>query len=156
MKTAEAVVLKNGRSIPISRKVSTGGLQGDAGLIGRIFIINSYGDRDAHGGGAFSGNDPTMVDRSGKSVVKNWLITYCLVKAFLRRDGWNREASQRTTSATLDCRLGAVVVSLALSEPRGTMLGEVTLSKTVCMFARRCFLFCQSLDGCCIAAHDRQ
>jgi S-adenosylmethionine synthetase len=41
-----------------------GGPQGDAGLTGRKIIIDSYGGWGAHGGGAFSGKDPTKVDRS--------------------------------------------------------------------------------------------
>jgi len=42
-----------------------GGPQGDAGVTGRKIIIDSYGGWGAHGGGAFSGKDPTKVDRSG-------------------------------------------------------------------------------------------
>lgn len=41
-----------------------GGPQGDAGLTGRKIIIDTYGGMAAHGGGAFSGKDPTKVDRS--------------------------------------------------------------------------------------------
>ena len=42
-----------------------GGPHGDAGLTGRKIIIDTYGGWGAHGGGAFSGKDPTKVDRSG-------------------------------------------------------------------------------------------
>jgi S-adenosylmethionine synthetase len=42
----------------------TGGPMGDAGLTGRKIIVDSYGGMARHGGGAFSGNDPTKVDRS--------------------------------------------------------------------------------------------
>jgi S-adenosylmethionine synthetase len=42
-----------------------GGPQGDAGLTGRKIIVDSYGGVGRHGGGAFSGKDPTKVDRSG-------------------------------------------------------------------------------------------
>jgi S-adenosylmethionine synthetase len=42
-----------------------GGPMGDAGLTGRKIIIDTYGGWGAHGGGAFSGKDPTKVDRSG-------------------------------------------------------------------------------------------
>lgn len=42
-----------------------GGPQGDAGLTGRKIIVDSYGGYSRHGGGAFSGKDPTKVDRSG-------------------------------------------------------------------------------------------
>src|SRR5512142_1671132 len=41
-----------------------GGPQGDSGLTGRKIIVDSYGGRGRHGGGAFSGKDPTKVDRS--------------------------------------------------------------------------------------------
>ncbi len=43
----------------------TGGPKGDAGLTGRKIIIDTYGGAARHGGGAFSGKDPTKVDRSG-------------------------------------------------------------------------------------------
>ncbi|HVD03158.1 MAG TPA: methionine adenosyltransferase [Candidatus Dormibacteraeota bacterium] len=42
-----------------------GGPQGDAGLTGRKIIVDTYGGAGRHGGGAFSGKDPTKVDRSG-------------------------------------------------------------------------------------------
>lgn len=41
-----------------------GGPMGDAGLTGRKIIVDTYGGWGAHGGGAFSGKDPTKVDRS--------------------------------------------------------------------------------------------
>ena len=43
----------------------TGGPMGDAGLTGRKIIVDTYGGMARHGGGAFSGKDPTKVDRSG-------------------------------------------------------------------------------------------
>jgi S-adenosylmethionine synthetase len=52
-----------------------GGPHGDCGLTGRKVIVDSYGGRGAHGGGAFSGKDPSKVDRSGayaaRHVAKN-------------------------------------------------------------------------------------
>src|SRR6056297_4298227 len=45
-------------------KFVTGGPQGDAGLTGRKIIVDTYGGYSRHGGGAFSGKDPTKVDRS--------------------------------------------------------------------------------------------
>src|SRR5437667_2420331 len=52
-----------------------GGPQGDAGLTGRKIIVDSYGGMGRHGGGAFSGKDPSKVDRSaaymGRWVAKN-------------------------------------------------------------------------------------
>ena len=41
-----------------------GGPQGDTGLTGRKIIVDTYGGSAPHGGGAFSGKDPTKVDRS--------------------------------------------------------------------------------------------
>jgi S-adenosylmethionine synthetase len=53
----------------------TGGPQGDTGLTGRKIIVDSYGGMGRHGGGAFSGKDPSKVDRSaaymGRYVAKN-------------------------------------------------------------------------------------
>lgn len=65
-----------------------GGPAGDAGLTGRKIIVDTYGGWGAHGGGAFSGKDPTKVDRSGayaarwvaKSLVKAKLVRRCLVQ----------------------------------------------------------------------------
>ena len=45
-------------------KFVIGGPQGDTGLTGRKIIVDTYGGRGRHGGGAFSGKDPTKVDRS--------------------------------------------------------------------------------------------
>jgi len=42
-----------------------GGPHGDTGLTGRKIIVDTYGGKGAHGGGAFSGKDPSKVDRSG-------------------------------------------------------------------------------------------
>ena len=47
-----------------SGRFVVGGLQGDAGLTGRKIIVDTYGGYSRHGGGAFSGKDPTKVDRS--------------------------------------------------------------------------------------------
>merc|ERR1712066_811541 len=75
-KTLQEIKLKNGDAaitlfgdhthlyINPSGKFIIGGPQGDAGLTGRKIIIDTYGGWGAHGGGAFSGKDPTKVDRS--------------------------------------------------------------------------------------------
>src|SRR5271169_2737660 len=56
-------------------KFVVGGPHGDTGLTGRKIIVDSYGGRAAHGGGAFSGKDPSKVDRSacymGRYIAKN-------------------------------------------------------------------------------------
>merc|ERR1719146_169629 len=97
--TLKEITLKNGKSaltlfgdhthlhINPTGKFIIGGPQGDAGLTGRKIIIHTYGGWGAHGGGAFSGKDPTKVDRSAayvcrqmaKSVVKSGLCKRALV-----------------------------------------------------------------------------
>ena len=65
-----------------------GGPQGDSGLTGRKIIVDTYGGSAPHGGGAFSGKDPTKVDRSAayaarwvaKNVVAAGLATRCQVQ----------------------------------------------------------------------------
>ncbi len=59
LRTQEPVIYVN----PTGRFV-TGGPKGDAGLTGRKIIVDTYGGMARHGGGAFSGKDPTKVDRS--------------------------------------------------------------------------------------------
>ena len=66
-----------------------GGPHGDCGLTGRKIIVDTYGGHGAHGGGAFSGKDPSKVDRSAayacrhiaKNVVAAQLAQKCLVQA---------------------------------------------------------------------------
>ena len=65
-----------------------GGPQGDSGLTGRKIIVDTYGGYSRHGGGAFSGKDPTKVDRSAayaaryvaKNVVASGLASKCEVQ----------------------------------------------------------------------------
>jgi S-adenosylmethionine synthetase len=65
-----------------------GGPMGDAGLTGRKIIVDTYGGMARHGGGAFSGKDPTKVDRSAayaaryvaKNIVAAGLASKCLVQ----------------------------------------------------------------------------
>jgi S-adenosylmethionine synthetase len=65
-----------------------GGPMGDCGLTGRKIIVDTYGGHGAHGGGAFSGKDPTKVDRSAsymaryvaKNVVAAGLADRCLIQ----------------------------------------------------------------------------
>merc|ERR1712084_151088 len=99
--TLQEITLKNGDAaltlfsdekthlyINPSGKFIIGGPQGDAGLTGRKIIIDTYGGWGAHGGGAFSGKDPTKVDRSAayicrqmaKSIVKSGLSKRALVQ----------------------------------------------------------------------------
>jgi len=126
-----------------SGKFIIGGPQGDAGLTGRKIIIDTYGGWGAHGGGAFSGKDPTKVDRSAayicrqmaKSIVKSGLCKRALVQLsyaigvakplslFVETYG-THQGSHTPDSITnvikiaFDCRPGAIAVSLALREPK--------------------------------------
>jgi S-adenosylmethionine synthetase len=126
-----------------SGKFIIGGPQGDAGLTGRKIIIDTYGGWGAHGGGAFSGKDPTKVDRSAayicrqmaKSVVKSGLSARCLVQLsyaigvakplslFVETYGSEKgdltvEDITNVLKMEFDCRPGALAVSLALREPK--------------------------------------
>ena len=69
-------------------KFVIGGPQGDCGLTGRKIIVDTYGGAAPHGGGAFSGKDPSKVDRSAayaaryvaKNIVASGLASRCLVQ----------------------------------------------------------------------------
>merc|ERR1711939_820311 len=124
-------------------KFIIGGPQGDAGLTGRKIIIDTYGGWGAHGGGAFSGKDPTKVDRSAayitrqmaKSVVKSGLSKRALVQLsyaigvakplslFVETFGTEQgsltpEAITQIVKIAFDCRPGAIAKSLQLREPK--------------------------------------
>merc|ERR1711981_1250363 len=126
-----------------SGKFIIGGPQGDAGLTGRKIIIDTYGGWGAHGGGAFSGKDPTKVDRSAayicrqmaKSVVKSRLAKRCLVQLsyaigvakplslFVETYGTQSPKHSpdditKVLKIAFDARPGAIAVSLALREPK--------------------------------------
>merc|ERR1711985_135486 len=155
VKCLEEIILKNGKPaltlfgdhthlhINPSGKFVIGGPQGDAGLTGRKIIIDTYGGWGAHGGGAFSGKDPTKVDRSAayitrqmaKSVVKSGLSKRALVQlsyaigvskplsVFVETYGTeqgNLTADDITNviKIAFDCRPGAIALSLALREPK--------------------------------------
>jgi S-adenosylmethionine synthetase len=126
-----------------SGKFIIGGPQGDAGLTGRKIIIDTYGGWGAHGGGAFSGKDPTKVDRSAayacrwmaKSVVAAGLskracvqLSYAigvakplslLVETYgTEKEGLTAALITDIVKMNFDCRPGALAVSLALREPK--------------------------------------
>ena len=86
-----------------------GGPDGDAGLTGRKIIVDTYGGAAPHGGGAFSGKDPTKVDRSAayaarylaKNVVAADLADKCTIQvsyAIRTHLGLNRPIYQRTAA----------------------------------------------------------
>ncbi len=86
----ETIKLDNETKILInpSGRFVIGGPQGDAGLTGRKIIVDTYGGYSRHGGGAFSGKDPTKVDRSAayasryvaKNIVASGLADKCEIE----------------------------------------------------------------------------
>ncbi|WP_430592940.1 methionine adenosyltransferase [Humidisolicoccus flavus] len=117
-----------------------GGPKADAGLTGRKIIIDTYGGVARHGGGAFSGKDPSKVDRSGayamrwvaKNVVAAGLakrlevqIAYAIGKAepvglYVETFGTGTvpdEVIQRAVESTFDLRPTAIIESLDLLRP---------------------------------------
>src|SRR5690606_33601968 len=61
-----------------------GGPHGDAGLTGRKIIVDTYGGMARHGGGAFSGKDPSKVDRSGAYAAR-WAAKNVVAAGLARR-----------------------------------------------------------------------
>jgi len=154
--TLESIKLKNGKTalslydrktcnnhINPSGKFIIGGPQGDAGLTGRKIIIDTYGGWGAHGGGAFSGKDPTKVDRSAayacrwmaKSVVKSGLCKRALVQLSYaigvakplslfvetygsEQGGLTAQAITDIVKINFDCRPGALARDLTLRQPK--------------------------------------
>ena len=117
-----------------------GGPQGDAGLTGRKIIVDTYGGMARHGGGAFSGKDPTKVDRSGayamrwvaKNVVAAGLadraeiqVAYAIgmakpVAVFVETFGTEKapvEQIQDAISKVFDLRPAAIIEDLDLRRP---------------------------------------
>ncbi len=117
-----------------------GGPQGDSGLTGRKIIVDTYGGSAPHGGGAFSGKDPTKVDRSGayaarwvaKNVVAAGLAERCQIQlayaigvarpVSIRVDtfGTGTVPDQRLEEAvekTFDLRPAAIIRDLKLRRP---------------------------------------
>jgi len=156
IRTLQDIILKNGKPalslfdrktchlhINPSGKFIIGGPQGDAGLTGRKIIIDTYGGWGAHGGGAFSGKDPTKVDRSAayitrqiaKSIVVSKLAKRALVQLsyaigvakplsiFVETYGSEQGALTADdvtdiVKLAFDCRPGAIAKSLQLTEPK--------------------------------------
>jgi len=170
--TLESIKLKSGESamsiynketcnlhINPSGKFIIGGPQGDAGLTGRKIIIDTYGGWGAHGGGAFSGKDPTKVDRSAayacrwmaKSVVKAGLCKRALVQLSYaigvakplsifvetygtEKDGLTAAQITEIVKINFDCRPGALARDLSLREPK------YNKTAAYCHFGRESFV----------------
>lgn len=107
-----------------------GGPQGDCGLTGRKIIVDTYGGYCPHGGGAFSGKDPTKVDRSAayacryvaKNIVAAGLATYCLVQvsyAIGVAEPMNITVFTRGTGVVSDAKLAELVRANFDLRPRG-------------------------------------
>ncbi len=117
-----------------------GGPQGDCGLTGRKIIVDTYGGAAPHGGGAFSGKDPSKVDRSAayaaryvaKNIVAAGLATRCLVQVsyaigvarptsvFVTTQGTGKisdEALSELVGAHFDLRPKGIVQMLDLLRP---------------------------------------
>jgi len=113
---------------------------GDAGLTGRKIIVDTYGGMARHGGGAFSGKDPSKVDRSAayamrwiaKNVVAAGLATRCEVQVayaigkaqpvglFIETFGTEKVSPERISDAvlaTFDLRPAAIIKDLNLLRP---------------------------------------
>merc|ERR1711971_1089375 len=169
-KTLQEIKLKSGQTamslygdhthlyINPSRKFIIGGPQADAGLTGRKIIIDTYGGWGAHGGGAFSGKDPTKVDRSAayacrqmaKSVVKSGLCKRALVQLsyaigvakplslFVETFGTEKEgltaaAITDIVKMEFDARPGALARDLHLRQPK------YNVTAAYCHFGREPF-----------------
>jgi S-adenosylmethionine synthetase len=121
-------------------KFVIGGPMGDAGLTGRKIIVDTYGGMARHGGGAFSGKDPSKVDRSGayamrwvaKNVVAAGLARRCEVQVayaigaahpvglFVETFGTGAVADdvlEKAIGTVFDLRPGAIVRDLDLLRP---------------------------------------
>jgi len=117
-----------------------GGPQGDAGLTGRKIIVDTYGGVDSHGGGAFSGKDPSKVDRSAsyaaryaaKNVVAAGLADKCEIQVSYVIGEPNplsvdldcfgtgkvdKEKLQEAVIKTFDFRPGSIIKHLDLKRP---------------------------------------
>ena len=126
-----------------SGKFEIGGPHGDAGLTGRKIIVDTYGGWGAHGGGAFSGKDPSKVDRSAayaarwvaKSLVKAQLCRRCCVQLSYAigvadplslnietygtcKEGYTESKLVEIVNKNFDLRPGCIIRDLELLAPR--------------------------------------
>lgn len=120
-------------------RFTIGGPRGDAGVVGRKIVVDAYGPRIPVGGGAYSGKDPSKVDRSGaymartiaKSVVTNGMARECqVVMAFgigqrmpetlnVYTSPHNPEAERWVQANFCDLRPEAITEYLNLRRPKG-------------------------------------
>ncbi|MBR4652196.1 MAG: methionine adenosyltransferase [Kiritimatiellae bacterium] len=150
--TARAYLVKTGLLTPRTRfyinptgKFVVGGPSGDSGLTGRKIIVDTYGGMAAHGGGAFSGKDPSKVDRSAayyaryaaKNIVAAGLADRCeiqvayaigvdrpvsiCVKTFGTSHGVDNARIEKVllSGKVFDFRPYALIEDLGLTRPKG-------------------------------------
>ena len=145
-----------------------GGPMEDAGLTGRKIIVDTYGGSAPHGGGAFSGKDPTKVDRSAaymaryvaKTVVRHGLARRCLVQlsyAIGRKDSLSVMvnayddgagvgcAIQQAVRERLDLSVKGVIDKFALFAPAGW---SYTAAAAFGHFGREEFPWERPVAGC--------
>jgi len=107
-----------------------GGPDGDAGLTGRKIIVDTYGGASPHGGGAFSGKDPTKVDRSAayvsrymaKNIVAAGLATKCTIQlsyAIGVAEPLSLYVDTHGTSKVDEAKIEAVLPKLVRLTPKG-------------------------------------
>ena len=121
-------------------KFVIGGPVGDCGLTGRKIIVDTYGGMARHGGGAFSGKDPSKVDRSGayaaryvaKNIVAAGLANYCEIQVSyaigiakptsitvntFNSEKISRDSIQKTVEEKFDLRPKSIINMLDLKKP---------------------------------------
>lgn len=116
-------------------KFMQGGFEADTGLTGRKIMVDTYGGLIPHGGGAFSGKDPTKVDRSAaymaryaaKNIVANGLAKSCLVSVayaigraepvMLRAVSGDGKDLSKIVADNFDFRPKAIIERLGLKRP---------------------------------------
>ncbi len=107
-----------------------GGPHGDAGLTGRKIIVDTYGGRGAHGGGAFSGKDPSKVDRSAayaarhlaKNVVAAGLARECTIQvayAIGVEEPVSLRVDTNRTGTIPDAELASILTEMVDMTPKG-------------------------------------
>ncbi|MCG8373816.1 MAG: methionine adenosyltransferase [Balneolales bacterium] len=111
-------------------KFVIGGPHGDAGLTGRKIIVDTYGGFGAHGGGAFSGKDPSKVDRSAayaaRHIAKNLVAAGLAEEALVQlayaigvAEPVSINVNSYGTGATSDTELAALVANTFDCTPKG-------------------------------------
>ncbi|MCQ2397089.1 MAG: methionine adenosyltransferase [Lentisphaeria bacterium] len=145
-KYLDGVVLEEGRNLYINPTGNfvIGGPYGDCGLTGRKIIVDSYGGAGRHGGGAFSGKDPSKVDRSAcymmryiaKNLVAAGVADRCEIQVAyaigvakplsfnVNLFGTGRVAEEKVeemlmSNEIFDCRPARIISELGLLHPNG-------------------------------------